>query len=121
MRKAHLIDTFIHAAYSGDINTLGRILEQEPWLLNHVVTPMGAYPTTALTETLRNNQNHATIFLSNKGANITLALELLQVHYQDTKDIFNNKSKAPQYSLLDINKKISKIAHPPVKRRPPNL
>ncbi|MBV1929492.1 MAG: hypothetical protein KUG81_08285 [Gammaproteobacteria bacterium] len=139
MRHTRLIDTFIHAAYSGDIRTLSDILKQEPWLLNHIITAPDALPTTILVEALRNNNNQSrnkvAAFLINKGADISVALDLIRAHPPEIRKSFNANSedpeqknvrsknteqKTPRYSLSEI-REISKVPHPPVKRRPPNL
>lgn len=120
MRTTYLVDTFIHAAHSGDIRILKDMLEQEPWLLNHVMTSQNTPPTTALVEALRNNQDNTAIFLIDRGADSAMALELIQEHYPDIQKIFNTEAKTPQFLLSDI-KKISEVPHPPVKRRPPGL
>jgi len=120
MRTIYLVDTFIHAAYSGDIRILSDLLEQEPWLLNHVMEPQNTPPTTALVEALRNDQGNTALFLIDRGANIAMAFELIQEHYPDIKKAFNTHSKTPQFLLSDI-KKVSEVPHPLVKRRPPSL
>ena len=104
MRTKYLVDTFIHAAYSGDIRILSDILEQEPWLLNHVVTQQDMPPTTALVEALRNDQPDTAIFLIDKGADSALALELVQEHYPNIKKTFNTEAETPQFLLSDIKK-----------------